>query len=274
MEELVEELVPRVVPTFYRDIEPNGWTVAPRRGRPLSSRQTLDGAGLSQGSVIDLRPPSEPPTSYLLRSLSETPHHSVEMALALDRSPFARRLRQFRSREHTAVARLVALTAVILASFVGIAEEAASGQWASADLAPAASESRTIPPPTHGSLGRPIQLRGLRLTVAAIDLAAAPPRGATVRSGDRLVAADVRYHDVGNLPVIVSPYDWVLTGPSNSLYDAVEDTAADGLPQRQLAPGQSVHGLVLFDVPSIVPGGLVLNFNAEQGYETAIVKVT
>src|SRR5205807_4380328 len=109
------------------------------------------------------------------------------------------------------------------------------GQLASAALtARPAGSITSLPPPIHGSVGHPMMLGSLRLTVASVDVAAAPPSGFTVRTGERLVAADVRYRDVGSGPTIVSPYDWAVTSPSGSVYGAVQDASADGLPQRQL----------------------------------------
>src|SRR5439155_14526216 len=60
----MEELLPLLLPTFSVDVEPGGWTVVPRGGAPLSSRETLGGAGVLQGSILDLRPPPQPPASY------------------------------------------------------------------------------------------------------------------------------------------------------------------------------------------------------------------
>jgi hypothetical protein len=116
-----------------------------------------------------------------------------------------------------------------------------------------------------------MRLGGLRLTVTAVDPAAAPPPGLRVRTGYHLVAADVRYRNLGSGPMVVSPYDWALTAPSGAVYGAA---AADGgLPQRQLASGQGLQGRVWFQVPGTVRSGLVLNFNAELGYATASVRV-
>jgi hypothetical protein len=285
----MEELLPLLLPTFSVDVEPAGWTVVPRGGTPLFARETLDGAGVLQGSILDLRPPSQPPTSYLLRPLSSEPPRrapAIDPATAFDESlPLfdrlfllvARELRRFRRHDQTAVARLVALGAVVLGAsiVVAIGEQAAPGILASAALTPAAAGTvGRLPPPIHGSFGRPMHLSGLQLTVTNVSAAAAPPPGLRARSGERLVAVDVRYHNVGSGPVIVSPYDWALTGPSGSSYGAVQAAAADSLPQRQLAPGKTQEGLVWFEVPATIRSGLVLNFSAELGYETATVRVS
>jgi hypothetical protein len=83
----------------------------------------------------------------------------------------------------------------------------------------------------------------------------------------------VQYDVRGNDSVIVSPYDWLLTDSSGSPYGAIQVTDPTGLPQLQLIPGQRLRGLVWFEVPATVQGGLVLNFNAEVGYETAMVRL-
>jgi hypothetical protein len=284
----MEELVPLLLPTFSVDVEPAGWTVVPHGGRPLSSRETFDGAGVRQGSIVDLRPPSEPPTSYLLRPLgAEPPRRApvMEPALAVDESLplfdrlfllIGRELRRFRRRDQTAIARLVALVAAVLGASIVVAvggPEAPGVSAGAALTAPAAGIVVSLPPPVNGAVGRPMRLAGLQLTVVSVDSAVTPPPGLTVPSGDRLVAVDVRYRDAGGGPVVVSPYDWTLSGPSGSVYGAVQDTAG-GLPQRQLAPGRSVDGLVWFEVPGTVRSGLVLNFNAELGYETATVRLS
>jgi Protein kinase domain/Domain of unknown function (DUF4352) len=128
-----------------------------------------------------------------------------------------------------------------------------------------------LPKPVQGTIGRPMTLAGLHLTVTSVDMGPPPAASpASAPAGARLVSVEVLYRNSGTRPAIVSPFDWALIDTSGATYAAAEPGTSRDLPQTELPPGQSVSGVIGFLVPD-GPRGLVLQFDAEIGDESAVV---
>jgi serine/threonine protein kinase len=133
---------------------------------------------------------------------------------------------------------------------------------------PPPPRSQVLPAPVSGTVGSPVTLAGVQVTILAVDGNAQPRQPAPADS--RLVSIQVSYRVTGRGPAIVSPYDWVLTDASGATYSAVEQGAAGDLPQSELPPGQEVRGAVAFVVPRQAQG-LVVHFDPEVGNESAAI---
>ena len=130
-----------------------------------------------------------------------------------------------------------------------------------------------LPLPISGTVGRPIDLPGARLTVVRVDTAAPIPARLAARAGDsRFIAIEVRYENTGDRTVIVSPFDWDLTDGAGGTFQAVERQASGDLTQQELAPGRSARGVIGFLVPRS-SRRLVLSFTAELGDSVVVVPV-
>jgi serine/threonine protein kinase, bacterial len=137
----------------------------------------------------------------------------------------------------------------------------------------AQSPRSALPLPVAGTVGRPIDLPGLRLTVVRVDSSASvPPRLAGVASDSKFIAIEVRYENTGERPTIVSPFDWDLRDGSGGTYQAVERQASGDLSQQELAAGRSTRGMIGFLIPRS-SSHLVLNFAPELGDNLAVVPV-
>jgi len=97
-----------------------------------------------------------------------------------------------------------------------------------------------LPAPVTGSVGSPMRVAGLRLTVVRVTpgVQGARPTPA-LRPGDRLYVVEVLYENASGRPAVVSPYDWALTDRSGQVYGAVATGLPNDLTDRQLPSGGS-----------------------------------
>lgn len=159
-------------------------------------------------------------------------------------------------------AAVAAGTAAILlaAAVVTAAALTAQGRPAPPGLAPQATVQ----------LGHPAAVDGLRLTVVDVRLDAPAPASVALGPGQRLVVVDVRY--AATAAAAASPYDWVVTDASGTVYGAVVDGLDGALPEVPLAPTERVRGVVGFVVPRSAQG-LVVRFDAETGDDAIQVPI-
>ncbi|HXM56737.1 MAG TPA: serine/threonine-protein kinase [Candidatus Dormibacteraeota bacterium] len=125
----------------------------------------------------------------------------------------------------------------------------------------------TLPAPVTGSVGQPLVLSGVRLTL--ITTTPAVQTQPLLRTNERFVAVELLYENTGRPPAIVNPYDWVLTDDQGHTYGPLLPVQSNDLPQRQLPAGGEARGLVGFAVPTAATG-LALHFAAEVGDDTAV----
>ena len=187
----------------------------------------------------------------------------VVVAPAAPAEVVARRFAGLRSR-HAWVA-----LALLLAG-AGVAAGVAAGAGRAPVPAAAPAPGPGLPAPVTGSLGSPVAVDGLRLTVLSVDPDAPPPAALELAPGDRFVTVLVQCRDTDERPAPVSPYDWTLSDAAGGEYGAVVDGLPAPLREQMLAPGQSVRGQVGFVVPRPAQG-LALNFDAELGDGSARV---
>lgn len=136
-----------------------------------------------------------------------------------------------------------------------------------------APPGRGLPAPVTGSLGSPLRVAGLRLTVvsAAANVPGVRPSPAP-KAGDRFYVVEVLYENSSGRPAIVSPYDWALTDQAGAVFGAVSPGLPSDLTERQLPSGGEARGLIGFDVPPSA-SGLALHFAAEQTDDIAVIPV-
>jgi MFS family permease len=131
---------------------------------------------------------------------------------------------------------------------------------------PPASVSR----PVRGTIGAPVRVADLQVTVVAVVLGAQPVAADSPGPDERFVTVDVSCRAGSSRPALVSPYDWVLTDEEGAEYGAAQDGLDGALPERSLPPGLSTQGRLGFLVP-LAAGGLVLHYQSELGYESVAV---
>jgi len=139
--------------------------------------------------------------------------------------------------------------------------------------APTPAPSAGLPAPLRGSIGRPVDVAGLRVTVLSSGsvsrqaFPAAPPGQA------RLLAVRVRFENTGGGQVPVSPSDFAVTDSAGRVFQGTPLGGTDDLPERQLGAGQSVVGRVGF-VLAAGAGGLVLHYESEVGNQSMVVPLS
>ena len=125
--------------------------------------------------------------------------------------------------------------------------------------------------PVAGSVGSPVTVDGVRLTVVRVVMDLQPvPISVDLPPAARVIAVEVRYDNIGSRPAVVSPFDWDVADAAGGVYQGVPLGEQGDLGQRELAPGRTARGRVGFVVPGSVERP-VLRFNAELGGATAIV---
>ena len=176
--------------------------------------------------------------------------------------------------------RTLLIASAAAAAALGVAAMAAGALWILPRLphptpnpAPAPVPPAGLPKPVEGTIGRPMTLAGLQLTVLAVDTdAQAHLTPVSVPAGSRLVSVEVQYRNVARRAAVVSPFDWAVTDSSGGSYTAVASGTASDLPQIELAPGRTVRGVIGFAVPTAARG-LVVRFASELGDDSAAVVV-
>jgi hypothetical protein len=128
-----------------------------------------------------------------------------------------------------------------------------------------------LPLPTAGRLQTPVLVGGYRITVTALDLVGEAPPSDPNASSDRTVEIDVRYRNVSQRPLIISPFDWVVLDQGGSIYSAADEdkSGVGGLPEELLPPNSAVEGLVRFYVNARARR-LKLVFDSEVGDGIAV----
>ena len=142
-----------------------------------------------------------------------------------------------------------------------------------AATAPPVTARGSLPAPVAGLIGNPMRVAGMRVTV--VSEAASAPGARPVpspRPGERFFAVEVLYENASGRPSIVSPYDWVVTDSSGTVYGAVEPGLPSDLTERMLPNGGEARGLVGFVVPQSA-SGLSLHYASEVGDEGAVVQL-
>src|SRR5262249_10598967 len=127
-----------------------------------------------------------------------------------------------------------------------------------------------VPAPVDGSLGSPMGVAGLRLTVLSAMLDAQPPAAVELRAGDRLVVVQGLYQAGGATPAVAAPDDWVVTDDAGTVYGAVQDGLSGAVGEGWMGPSGTARGVLGFAVPR-ASQGLVLHFDADSGDDAAQV---
>jgi serine/threonine protein kinase len=130
-----------------------------------------------------------------------------------------------------------------------------------------------LPPPVTGSVGAPVRVNGLQLTVenATANVQGGHPTP-PVPAADRFYVIDVLYENTTGRPVFVSPFDWSLTDQNGQVYGATQPGLPNDLTDRQLPSGGESRGLIGFAVPASATG-LIVHYAAETGDAEAAVPV-
>jgi MFS family permease len=140
-------------------------------------------------------------------------------------------------------------------------------------LGGASVASASLPRPVQGTIGVPVRVADVQVTVVAAVLGAQPLATEAPGPDERFVTVDVTCRAGSSRPALVSPYDWVLTDASGAAYGAAQDGLNGALAERSLPPGRSTQGRLGFLVP-LTAGGLVLHYQSELGYESASVPLS
>jgi serine/threonine-protein kinase len=231
------------------------------------------------------RPPAAPRRTFIPSSAPS------ELRYAPEWRPFPTEAAEPRPRSFGLNWRIAAIAAGLLVVLIGVllyigslrpgpSSTARTGVTPPPTAVPATAAPTTPPPknglpaPVSGSLGSPVRVSGLRLTVVSATanvqgVRPTPP----LRAGDRFYVVEVLYENTAGKPAIVSPYDWALTDQSGAVYGAVPPGLPSDLTVRQLPSGGEARGLIGFEVPPAA-AGLTVHFAAEQNDEAATVPVT
>jgi serine/threonine protein kinase len=227
------------------------------------------------------RPPAAPRRSFIPSSAP------AELRYAPEWRPFPSEAAEPAPRGFGLTWRMVAIAAGLLVVLIGVAlyigslrpgpsstaRTGATPPPIVATAPPPPPPRNGLPAPVTGSVGSPLRVAGLRLTVvsATANVQGVRPTPA-LPAGDLFYVVEVLYENTGGKPAIVSPYDWALTDHSGAVYGAVPPGLPTDLTERQLPSGGEARGLVGFEVP-LSAAGLTVHFAAEQGDEAAIVPV-
>jgi hypothetical protein len=133
--------------------------------------------------------------------------------------------------------------------------------------APPASEIKPPAKNVTGSVGQPMALNGLNLTVVSADTnAKADNPYRTPASGKKFVVAEVLYENVGSDPI--DPGQWTLTDSQSFNYQMTFSVKDPSLDYQQIPPGARSRGYIAFEVPANATG---LTLKAKIGDDSASV---
>ncbi|TMC06443.1 MAG: DUF4352 domain-containing protein [Chloroflexi bacterium] len=126
-----------------------------------------------------------------------------------------------------------------------------------------------LPAPVGGSVGQPVRVAGLRLTVVHVTPNA---QGVQTAAGSRFYLVEVLYENTSGRTALVSPFDWALTDQAGQVYDEARPGLSNDLSERQLKAGAEARGVIGFNVmPNAT--GLVLHFASQQDDEAATIPI-
>jgi serine/threonine protein kinase len=265
---------------------------------PVPTAAPAQGAPWQPPVTAEPPPPPPPPPPPVPVPVPPAPRRTflpsggpVELRYAPEWRPFPSETAEPRPRGGLRVPwRIVAIAAGVLVVLVGVllylgslrpgpasTATATTTPPTTIGTAPPATASppgRGLPAPVTGSLGSPLRVAGLRLTVvsAASNVQGVRPSPAP-KAGDRFYVVEVLYENSSGKPAIVSPYDWALTDQTGAVFAAVPPGLPSDLTERQLPSGGEARGLIGFDVPQS-SSGLALHYAAEQTDDVAVIPVS
>lgn len=138
----------------------------------------------------------------------------------------------------------------------------------------AAPQSDQVTPPTkdaQGSVGQPLQLNGVNLTVATIQKNFVPDNQfERPKTGNSFIAVELIYQSTGSDKVSYNPFDWTVKDSSGAEYKTAYVSKEPQLHSGDLTKsGDKVRGWIVFELPTSASG---FTLSAKIGNDTASVK--
>lgn len=137
--------------------------------------------------------------------------------------------------------------------------------------APAPSDIKPEPKDATGTVGQPIHLNGVDVTVVSVDPNYKPANlFITPKAGNRYIVVEILYQRTGPDAVSYNEFDWTVSDSQGFSY---QPTFADKGPQLnsgQLVPDGKARGFITYEVPTTAQGLVV---KAKIGDDSASVPI-
>lgn len=133
--------------------------------------------------------------------------------------------------------------------------------------APPATQVKAPAKNVTGTVGQPMALNGLKLSIVSADTnAKADNEYRTPASGKKFVVAQVLYENVGTDPI--EPGSWALSESQGFVYQQTFGVKEPSLGYDKINPGDKLRGYIAFEIPGSATG---LTLKAKVGDDSATV---
>jgi hypothetical protein len=135
--------------------------------------------------------------------------------------------------------------------------------------APAASDIKPDPKNVTGTVGQPMHLTGIDVTVVSADLNAKPGNVYLhPKPGNRYVAVQILYENTGSEKYSFNQFDWKLTDSAGFSYDSTWADIGPELHSGELLAGEKARGFITYEVPT---NGTGITLKLKSGEDSATV---
>lgn len=136
---------------------------------------------------------------------------------------------------------------------------------------PPASEIKPDPKNVTGTVGQPMHLTGVDVTVVSVDPnAKGGNQYLQPKPGNRFVATQILYENTGSDPYDFNPFDWNLTDSAGFSYNTTYADIGPELHSGKLAAGEKARGYITYEVPTSATG---LTLKLKSGEDTGRIPI-